>query len=138
MNTHPWNRKLFRVKEPTSVIHPQTLSAGSNSADNVKGQLVSPIMYQNKKQFQAPIRSFQVTICCEMHKRNVVLKFCATPGGVDRYLSGFPMKISDRHPYHLYIRRPPLPGLQHNCMYEKNNKSARLGTTWLPLKTHQF
>ena len=38
VNTCPWNRKLFHVKEPTSVIHPQTTSAGSSSVNNVKGQ----------------------------------------------------------------------------------------------------
>ena len=38
MNTRSWNRKPFRVKEPTSVIHPQTISAEANSVDNVKGQ----------------------------------------------------------------------------------------------------
>ena len=28
---------------------------------------------------------------------------------IDRYLLGFVMKISDRHPYHVYIGRPPRP-----------------------------
>ena len=30
--------KQFCVKEPTSVIHPQTISAASNSVDKVKSQ----------------------------------------------------------------------------------------------------
>ena len=78
MNTRPWNSKPFRVKEPTSVIHPQTISAGSNSVDNVKGQFSqSNHVFKKTQQFKAQIRSFQVTVCCEMHKRNVVLKFCA-------------------------------------------------------------
>ena len=45
----------------------------------------------------------------------------------------FATKISHGHPYHLYIRRTPhYPGFNITvCM--KQNTSARLGTTWLPL-----
>ena len=108
MNTRPRNRKPFRVKEPTSVIHPQTISAGS---------------------FKKTISSAdQVIPGCEMHKRNVVMKFCAMVLNTRGMLTG----IFQGLPITFIFGEPPLPGLQHNCMYEKNT-SARLGTTWLPL-----
>ena len=44
---------------------------------------------------------------------------------IDRYLSGFVMKVSNGHPYYLYIERPPVVStvIFHHQISYKNNKA---------------